>query len=337
MSVLRRATALFVLIASLLVGAVGASAQEPVLTPTEPAPAPAPLPVPVAPPNSFVAGVDISGLDQTAAVAKVDAAFAEKIVIRVEQRVFKVTSEQLGATYATGAAVTEAMARPNGGNTLVTVRYRASRVTAAAERIQRLADDRGREAQWIIKPKPVITRPKPGMTVSKARIEKQLVRALDQPLVRPEQVTLPLVEVDTDATLAKLGYVVTISKGERMLRLWAPVKGKARVVREYRIAVGAPAFPTPVGTFEIVTMQRNPWWYPPASDWAKDEEPVPPGPGNPLGTRWMGLDRDDIGIHGTPDSGSIGGYASHGCIRMLIHQAEALFEKVAVGTPVRIF
>jgi len=51
----------------------------------------------------------------------------------------------------------------------------------------------------------------------------------------------------------------------------------------------------------------------------------------------MGLDRDDIGIHGTPDSGSIGGYASHGCIRMLIHQAEALFEKVGVGTPVRIY
>jgi len=331
----RRALTSLLVLAALLAFTGGAFAQEPVPTTTEPAPAPAPLPV--APPSSFVAGVDISGLDQAAAVAKVNAAFAEKIVIRVEGRVFKVTSEQLGATYATDAAVTEAMARPNGGNTPITVKYRASLVTEVAERIQRMADDKGREAQWIIKPKPAITRPKPGMTVSKARIEKQIVRALAQPLVRPEQATLPLVEVDTDATLAKLGYVVTVSKGERVLRLWAPIKGKARVVKQYRIAVGAPSFPTPSGTFTIVRMQKNPWWYPPASDWAKDEEPVPPGPGNPLGTRWMGLDRDDIGIHGTPDSGSIGGYASHGCIRMLIHQAEALFEKVGVGTPVRIY
>lgn len=331
----RRALTSLLVSAALLAFTGGAFAQEPVPTTTEPAPAPAPLPV--APPSSFVAGVDISGLDQAAAVAKVNAAFAERIVIRVEGRVFKVTSEQLGATYATDAAVTEAMARPNGGNTPITVKYRASLVSEVAERIQRMADDKGREAQWIIKPKPAITRPKPGMTVSKARIEKQIVRALAQPLVRPEQATLPLVEVDTDATLAKLGYVVTVSKGERVLRLWAPIKGKARVVKQYRIAVGAPSFPTPSGTFTIVRMQKNPWWYPPASDWAKDEEPVSPGPGNPLGTRWMGLDRDDIGIHGTPDSGSIGGYASHGCIRMLIHQAEALFEKVGVGTPVRIY
>ncbi len=329
----RHVIPLLVLVAVLLAPVGVAQAQEPDPTTTEPAPAP----VPVAAPGSFVAGVDISGLDQATALAKVNAAFAEKIVIRVEDRVFKVAGQRLGATYATDAAVAEAMARPNGGNTPVTVKYRASLVTKMAQRIQRLADDKGREARWVIKPRPAITRPKPGMTVSKVRIERQLVRALEQPLRRAEQVTLPLVQVNTDATLAKLGYVVTVSKRERILRLWAPVKGKAKVVRQYRIAVGAPSFPTPSGTFEIVTMQKNPWWYPPASDWAKDEEPVPPGPSNPLGTRWMGLDRDDIGIHGTPDSGSIGGYASHGCIRMLIHQAEALFAKVGVGTPVRIY
>ena len=36
-------------------------------------------------------------------------------------------------------------------------------------------------------------------------------------------------------------------------------------------------------------MWRNPWWYPPNSPWAQGEKPVPPGPNNPLGTRWMGL------------------------------------------------
>ena len=83
-------------------------------------------------------------------------------------------------------------------------------------------------------------------------------------------------------------------------------------------------------------MQRHPWWYPPASDWAKGEKPVPPGPGNPLGTRWMGLSAAGVGIHGTPDAASIGYSASHGCIRMRISEAEWLFAHVRVGTPVFI-
>ena len=63
---------------------------------------------------------------------------------------------------------------------------------------------------------------------------------------------------------------------------------------------------------------------------------TPPGPGNPLGTRWMGLSSPGVGIHGTPESGSIGYSESHGCIRMLIPQAEWLFDHVTVGTPVFI-
>ena len=83
-------------------------------------------------------------------------------------------------------------------------------------------------------------------------------------------------------------------------------------------------------------MQRNPWWYPPPSGWAADSDPVPPGPGNPLGTRWMGISAPYVGIHGTPDAASIGYSASHGCIRMRIPDAEWLFRHVDVGTPVFI-
>ena len=63
---------------------------------------------------------------------------------------------------------------------------------------------------------------------------------------------------------------------------------------------------------------------------------MPPGPGNPLGTRWMGLSAPGVGIHGTPEDGSIGYSLSHGCIRMHIPEAEWLFEHVDVGTPVYI-
>ena len=90
----------------------------------------------------------------------------------------------------------------------------------------------------------------------------------------------------------------------------------------FGVATGQSSYPTPLGRFSIVIMQRNPWWYPPASDWAEGLDPVPPGPGNPLGTRWMGISAPGVGIHGTPDSASIGYSASHGCVRMLIPEAE---------------
>jgi lipoprotein-anchoring transpeptidase ErfK/SrfK len=50
----------------------------------------------------------------------------------------------------------------------------------------------------------------------------------------------------------------------------------------------------------------------------------------------MGLTAPLVGIHGTPDAASIGYSASHGCIRMRVPEAEALFNEVDVGTPVLI-
>jgi lipoprotein-anchoring transpeptidase ErfK/SrfK len=112
---------------------------------------------------------------------------------------------------------------------------------------------------------------------------------------------------------------------------------KSKLVRTFQVATGRSQYPTPLGKFEIVNKWLNPWWYPPAgSAWAANSKPIPPGPGNPLGTRWMGLSAPYVGIHGTPDSASIGYSASHGCIRMLIPQVEWLFTQVDVGTPVFI-
>jgi len=126
--------------------------------------------------------------------------------------------------------------------------------------------------------------------------------------------------------------VIVIQRGANSLLLY---DGR-QLVRSFGVATGQSVYPTPYGLYDIVDMQRDPWWYPPKSDWAKDEKPIPPGPGNPLGTRWMGLNVYGVGIHGTPDDASIGYSASHGCIRMHIADAEWLFEHVDVGTPVLI-
>ncbi len=130
----------------------------------------------------------------------------------------------------------------------------------------------------------------------------------------------------------KLDEAIVIERSSNKLLYF----DNAKYTRSFGVATGQSAYPTPLGDYEIVNMQRDPWWYPPPSPWATNSDPVPPGPGNPLGTRWMGLSAPYVGIHGTPDAASIGYSASHGCIRMRIPDAEWLFQHVKIGTPVFI-
>jgi L,D-transpeptidase ErfK/SrfK len=110
---------------------------------------------------------------------------------------------------------------------------------------------------------------------------------------------------------------------------------KNKLFRMFPVATGQAIYPTPRGEWHIVVKYRNPWWYPPTQDaWARGLKPVPPGPNNPLGTRWMGLNAPGVGIHGTDAPTSIGYSASHGCVRMQVPDAEWLFDHVDVGTTV---
>ncbi len=139
--------------------------------------------------------------------------------------------------------------------------------------------------------------------------------------------------VVTAETLDHLLGSIRIDLSERKLYLYG---GGGAPVKTYRVAVGMPAYPTPTGRFRVINKEVDPTWNPPDSPWAVGQDPVAPGPGNPLGTRWMGLNSPGIGIHGTYASSSIGRAASHGCIRMLIHEAEDLYGRIFVGTPVEI-
>jgi len=146
-------------------------------------------------------------------------------------------------------------------------------------------------------------------------------------------ISVPFVIVKPDVAKVKVKRTaIVIERGSNELRFYLDQK----LNRTFQVATGQAAYPTPLGSFDIVVMERNPWWYPPNSAWAKGEKPIPPGPGNPLGTRWMGISSPNVGIHGTPDAASIGYSASHGCIRMRIPDAEWLFQHVQVGTPVFI-
>lgn len=87
------------------------------------------------------------------------------------------------------------------------------------------------------------------------------------------------------------------------------------LVRSYAVAVGAPRYPTPRGSFTLTRVIWNPWWVPPPSEWARAEKVTPPGPDNPMGKVKLLLGSFYY-LHGTPVESSIGSAASHGCVRM---------------------
>ena len=63
---------------------------------------------------------------------------------------------------------------------------------------------------------------------------------------------------------------------------------------------------------------------------------LPPGPNNPVGTAWIGLDKPGYGIHGTPRPEEVGRTESHGCFRLANWNAELLLRLVSIGTPVEV-
>ena len=148
---------------------------------------------------------------------------------------------------------------------------------------------------------------------------------------RQSQGLSPEPVVDRTTLSLLLGSIV-IDRGKRKLYLYEGEK----LVKTYSVAVGQSQYPTPTGNFVIISKVVNPTWTPPDSPWAVGAKPIGPGPDDPLGTRWMGLSAPGVGIHGTNEPWSIGSDASHGCIRMHIPDAEDLFTRVFVGTPVSI-
>ena len=100
-----------------------------------------------------------------------------------------------------------------------------------------------------------------------------------------------------------------------------------QVKKVYTVAVGKPSTPSPTGTFVIEHRVMNPTY-------SHNGKVVPPGPGNPVGTRWMGLSLHGYGIHGTNEPRSIGKPLSHGCIRLARPDLEELYAQVSVGDTV---
>jgi lipoprotein-anchoring transpeptidase ErfK/SrfK len=279
-----------------------------------------------------VLGVPVGGLTSEPARQRIEAAFSRPVTVLHGRERLTVTPKRLGAGAAVDAAVSSALsATPRSTIALpvsVSKRSIASYVGWLARRY-----DRAPENARLIGASsagPVIVEGKAGLAVERRTMQRALEQVLTSGTRQPLQVlTRP---VEPKVTRATFGQVIVITRGANSLKLF----DSTRLVRAFGVATGQARYPTPSGIFSVVDKQRNPWWRPPDSEWAKGLKPVPPGPGNPLGTRWMGLTAPGVGIHGTPDDASIGYSASHGCIRMHVPDAEWLFDHVEYNTPVVI-
>lgn len=127
------------------------------------------------------------------------------------------------------------------------------------------------------------------------------------------------------AAPARVKRQIIVSVPDRKL----VVMEKGAVLRVFPVAVGAEVSPSPTGAFEIVSRLTEPTYY-------HAGMVIAPGNDNPLGPRWVGLNKKGYGIHGMNAPRSIGKAASHGCIRLRNRDIVQFFAMVNVGDTVEI-
>jgi lipoprotein-anchoring transpeptidase ErfK/SrfK len=291
---------------------------------------PAPPPAATVPAGVTLGGIAVGGLTSDAAVALVTQQFSRPVVLVVGKTKLSVTPAALGVKIWADSGVAAAMnVAPN-----TTLGLRAgvdrARVAAYVARLAKRIDRKASSARLLLRnARPLVTPSQTGLKIKQGDTVSLLAAELAHGTRAP--IVVPAVTIAPQAPA--VGPVVVVQRASNVLTLY----NGAHLVRRFHVATGQAIYPTPLGKFQIIVKWKDPTWYPPTQDaWAKGLKPVPPGPDNPLGTRWMGINSPGVGIHGTDEPASIGYSESHGCIRMFVPDAEWLFNHVDVGTPVFI-
>lgn len=303
-----------------------------------------------------IGGVDVGGLDEDEAAAKVHrklvAPLRSSLKVTYDGETWKLTGEQLKIRADLDAAVAEAVEdSQEGGLPGRLVRYVsggevdesispgvAYSVPAVNRFVRRVAGDINQEPQNAdVEPSGetlTVVAGQPGQKLRDNLLEKDLKAAVlnaNAPHTIKAKVRSVAPEVTRQEVAAEYPSYLTLDRNSYTLRLWKNLK----LAKTYTVAVGAEGFATPEGLYQIESMEENPVWNVPESDWAGSlaGQTIPPGPENPIKARWMGI-FEGAGIHGTEETSSLGTAASHGCVRMAIPDVEELYDEVEIGTPV---
>jgi hypothetical protein len=231
-----------------------------------------------------------------------------------------------------------------------------ARVLAFVQDVKRRTDRRPRGARMRVSLRRVtVTGSRGGRRVAgvgalaRAGARALVSRAADRTL-RARVVPVAAGRRSTASVAWSAPSVVTVSRNATRARLFVPPRRircgpggrcptiRFRVLRSYRVAVGQGGYPTPTGFFRVQSKAVNPTWSVPNEGWAGGlaGSTVSGGSGsNPLKARWIGF-AGGVGFHGTADTGSIGTWASHGCVRMYVSDVKHLYRHVRIGTPVLV-
>src|ERR1041384_3037007 len=277
-----------------------------------------------------VGGVPVGNLLPADASKQIRAYFTTPLKLRVGKRLYAVDPSLLATPKIAKALERARVAQPFANLGLAVV-IKSPRLRTYVASLAKKVEVPPVDARLLFRNlTPSLTPERRGLALAQADAVNAIARALR--LNSRERLTLGMQKTRAEITRKNFGPSIVIRRGSNRLYLYAGM----RLNRIFPVATGQTVYPTPLGSFDIVVKWRNPWWYPPNSPWAQGEKPIPPGPNNPLGTRWMGLSAPGVGIHGTNNDASIGYSVSHGCIRMHVPDAEGLFNHVDIGTPVFI-
>ncbi len=305
-----------------------------------------------------IGGVDVSGLNEEEAAAKVRrkllASLQHSLKVRFDGDTWRLSGKKLKIRAGVDAAVEEAVEDSRqGGLPGRLVRYVsggevdesitpqvAYSVPAVNRFVRHVADEVNREPKNAdVEPSGdslEVVAGEPGRKLRDNLLEKDLKAAVlnaNAPHTIKARVHSVAPEITKREVAAEYPSYLTLDRSTFTLRLWKHLK----LAKTYTVAVGMEGLETPEGLYAIQEKEENPVWHVPNSAWAGSlaGQTIPPGPSNPIKARWMGI-FEGAGIHGTEETYSLGHAASHGCIRMAIPDVEELYDEVEVGTPIFI-
>ena len=292
-------------------------------------------------------GIDIGGQSVEQASQTLDLALRahveRPIVVKTAGREFTLTAADAKLVFdplrTAKRAYYEGRDKGPGIEVDLALKHSEKRTRAFARRIDREVAKKPKDASVRITLTQVFLRKgRAGRTINEHELARVLDKLLADPALRREvraKLNPDRPEVRTRDIRRRYHTVLTIDRDHLVLRLFK----RLRHARTYDIAIGQAGFDTPTGLFSIQSKQVNPVWNVPNRPWAGSlaGQTIPGGAANnPLKARWLGVN-GAVGIHGTAEEWSIGSRASHGCIRMRVGDVKDLFDRVSVGTPVRIF
>jgi lipoprotein-anchoring transpeptidase ErfK/SrfK len=144
--------------------------------------------------------------------------------------------------------------------------------------------------------------------------------------------------VDYPAASNKAAFVV-IHLTDKFLEAFGT---ETNLLAHFPCSIAAHVEKRPAGELHVVAIAPNPNYtfdpelFPESPEaWQSNQKLVlPPGPNNPVGVVWIGLDKTGYGIHGTPSPEQVGRTESHGCFRLANWDAGYLMRLAWVGMPV---